>query len=113
MTCFKLLVLITAAFALVLTIPPLLSQECSPPPFEKIYVGPHDILCTPQGTYHITAEGTREKVRAVRSDWYGTYILKFKQECPICGRFYDDNTVEDGYDCPLSQTEVIPHLWCK
>lgn len=92
---------------------PLFSQECRPPPFEKIYVGPYDIRSTPEGIFHVTSIGTLEKIRALRSDCYGTYIIKFKQECPVCGRYYDDYKVEDGYDCPLSQTEIFPHLWSK
>jgi hypothetical protein len=110
---FSRFLLIMASMALSNVISPLSSQEWRPPPFEKVYVTPYEIMSTPEGTFHITSSGTMEKIRDVRSDWYGTYILKFKQECPVCGRYYDDNTVKEGYDCPLSQTEVIPHLWCK
>lgn len=98
---------------------PIFSQEWEPPPewhlpaFEKIYVTPYDILSTPQGTFYINSKGEKEKVRAVRSDWGGTYVIKYKQECPVCGRWYDDYTVQDGFDCPLSQTEVMPHIWHK
>lgn len=102
-----------ASIALTASLPPLFSEEWRPPAFEKIYVGPYDIRTTPEGIFHITASGTMEKIRALRSDWYGTYVLKFKQECPVCGRYYDDNTIEEGYDCPLSKIEVLPHFWCK
>ncbi|MBA3815143.1 MAG: hypothetical protein H0X29_01210 [Parachlamydiaceae bacterium] len=105
---FVLAVKITAAFT------PLFSQEeLDPPCFEKIYVTPYEIRCTPEGSFHVTSTGKLEKVRAIRSDWYGTYIVKFKQHCPICYRCYDDHKAAEGYDCPLSKTEVFPHIWCK
>lgn len=109
----KSLLFTIATMALTAVYFPLLSQECRLSPFEKIYVGPYDILSTPQGIFHVTRYGNLEKVRTIRFDSNGTYIIKFKQECPVCGRFYDDYKVEDGYDCPLSQTEILPHLWSK
>lgn len=80
--------------------------------FEKVYVCPYNILSTPQGTFHVASNGTMERVRAVRSDWFGTYVLKFKKECPVCGRLYEGDEVEEGYDCPMTKTELLPHLWC-
>lgn len=92
---------------------PLFSQEGHPPPFEKIYVTPSDILSTPEGTFYISPEGKQEKVRAIRSDHQGTYIIKFLRKCPVCERYYSGDTPEEGYDCPLWSSEVLPHLWCK
>src|SRR5262245_56918981 len=80
---------------------PLCCQEWEPPrewqipAFEKIYVTPHDILSTPEGTFYVNSSGVKEKIRALRSDWHGTYVIKYQQQCPICGRCYDDHKVQD------------------
>lgn len=96
--------------------PLLLSQECSatlPPPFEKIYVNLHDILTTYEGIFLKTPQGTLEKVRTLSTDPYGTYVIKYLKQCPICLRYYDGNKPHEGYDCPLDCTEITPHLWVK
>lgn len=89
------------------------SQEGSPPPFEKIYVASTDIFTTPEGIYYINFMGVGEKVRALRSDCYGTYVIKFLCQCPLCERYYSESVPPEGYDCPLMKKEIVPGLWCK
>lgn len=91
---------------------PLCAQECRhAPPFEKIYVCHEDVLTTHDGIYYKSPSGEQEKVRALRTDCYGTYIIKFKQICPLCERCYSTHAAQEGYSCPLSEKEILPYFW--
>lgn len=83
-----------------------------PPPFEKIYVSPSEVICTSQGTFYITQEDNFWPVRSIRRDAYGTYVILITQECPICGRWSASKDAPEGYSCPYFQSEVRPHIWC-
>lgn len=52
--------------------------QAAPPPFEKIYVKPGELLCTPYGTYYLSPSGKQEKVRTVLSDCCGCYVIKIQ-----------------------------------
>lgn len=88
-------------------------ENATPPPFEKIYVGPGDIMTTPQGRYYINAWGEKEKVCAVLNDCHGCYVIKITRVCPVCGRHCDGYKSPEGYDCPFGKVEVLPHIWSQ
>lgn len=83
----------------------------TPPPFEKIYVGPNDLMTTPQGCYYVNRWGEKEKVCAVLNDCYGCYVIKITRQCPVCGRCCNDTKSPEGYDCPFGKVEIQPHVW--
>lgn len=88
-------------------------ERVSPPPFEKIYVGPNDLMTTPQGCYYINAWGEKEKVCAVLNDCHGCYVIRITRLCPVCGRCCNENKAPEGYDCPFGKLEVLPHIWSE
>jgi hypothetical protein len=48
------------------------------PPFEKIYVTPHEILSTPSGTFYRSCTGEEFCVRCLNCDPCGTYVILIK-----------------------------------
>lgn len=103
-----------AILGLLLTFSPLSADELPPrpPPFEKIYVSPQEILSTPQGIFYISPEGEYRPVRTIRRDKDGrTFVILITQECPICGRWCTGKSCPEGYDCPFFELEVRPHCW--
>jgi len=82
-----------------------------PPPFEKIYVCPPEILSDPYGTYYKSSSGEYVPVRAVLRDDGGLYVIKITQKCSQCGRLYNSRYPPEGYCCPLWQIESAPNIW--
>jgi len=88
-------------------------ESAKPPPFEKIYVGPDNLMTTSQGCYYINSWGQKEKVCAVLYDCHGCYVIRITRQCPVCGRCCDGNKSPEGYDCPFGKIEVLPHIWSE
>lgn len=80
-------------------------------PFEKIYVSQDEILCTPFGIFLKHPNGHNEKVRSLLNDFKGTYVLRVKTQCPLCGRCYYGQHPDEGYSCPLYDKEIFPGIW--
>jgi hypothetical protein len=79
--------------------------------FEKVYVTPHALLCTPTGIYLKHSNGTLEKMRAVMHDNKGMYALRVIMQCPMCGRCYTHKEGVEGFCCPLYERELVPGIW--
>lgn len=72
------------------------------PAFEKLYVTPNDVLCTPEGTFYHSPEGEYLKVCSINRDAHGPYVILITRQCPICGRYYNDHTdAIEGYSCEV------------
>lgn len=84
-----------------------------PPAFEKIYVTPMQILSTTNGIYYHPDPNTYIRTSAVRRDCHGTYVILIPRQCPICLETTYEKNPREGYDCPLYETEVFPHIWSK
>ncbi len=79
------------------------AQESDLPPFEKIYVSPNDVFCTPYGSYYCSPSGAYEPIRKISCDNEGTYIIKIIRQCPTCGRYHfgKDTVSENGFNCVI------------
>lgn len=87
------------------------ADEASPPPFEKIYVTPYEVLSTPGGCYYVSPTGEYRPIRAIRRDGNGQFVILISQQCPICGRCCSEKEAPEGYTCPYFQREVRTHIW--
>ncbi|MBA2727709.1 MAG: hypothetical protein H0U49_06005 [Parachlamydiaceae bacterium] len=85
--------------------------EDTPPAFEKFYVDNSQLLSTPFGTFIKHADGREEPVRALMNDCYGTYVMKVKTQCPLCGQCYSGKKPPEDMCCPLYDKEMFPGIW--
>jgi hypothetical protein len=85
----------------------------APPAFEKIYISRDQILCMQDGIYLKHACGNLEKVRALREDCDGLYVLLIETQCSLCGACYKGKEPPDGMCCPLYEIETRPYIWSK
>ncbi len=83
------------------------------PPFEKIYINPNCLVDMPDGLYYYHANGYAEKVRTLRHDCNGFYILRIEYQCPLCGRTYLDKEPDADHGCPLFMRQILPKIWIK
>lgn len=84
-----------------------------PPAFEKIYVTRNQIISMQDGIYLKHECGNLEKVRALREDCEGLYVLLIETQCPLCGVCYKGKTPPEEMGCPIFEMERLPNLWTK
>lgn len=85
----------------------------SPPAFEKIYVERNQILSMQDGLYLKHDCGSLVKIRALREDCEGPYVLLIETQCPLCGACYSGKEPPDGLCCPIYDVETRPYQWSK
>jgi hypothetical protein len=85
----------------------------APPAFEKVYVSKEEIVSFPDGIYLKHACGNLEKVRALREDCEGLYVLLIETQCPLCGCCYKGKEPPEGMGCPIYLQEIRPYVWSK
>jgi len=83
-------------------------EVACPRAFDKIYVCPTDVLCTPQGTYYLSPTGEEIKVSAISRDCNGPYVILITRHCPSCGRTYTGSERHEGFDCPIWENYEQP-----
>lgn len=86
--------------------------DYTPSAFEKLYVTPHEILSTAEGTFYIAPDGEPMKVASVSRDCEGTYVILITRRCQGCGRYYNNDICPvDGYCCPLLEPQKGPYIF--
>lgn len=83
------------------------------PPFEKIYVTQNQLVTFPDGTYYYDEMGNSTKVKTILCDSRGMYILIVRYQCPSCGRCWEKNKPDEGYECPIFHRQYGPWIWSK
>ena len=67
----------------------------------------------PDGLYYYDESGYAEKVKTLRHDYNGFYIVRVEYQCPLCGRVYGDGKPDDEHGCPLFMRQFLPEMWVK
>lgn len=87
--------------------------ESKPPAFEKIYVTRDVILSMQDGIYLKHSCGNLQKVRCLRHDCEGMYVLLIETQCPLCGACYSGKEPPEGMCCPMFEVQTRQNVWIK
>jgi hypothetical protein len=83
------------------------------PVFEKIYVRSSQLVHKPDGLYCYDDNDQEIKVKTLLCDKKGTYVLRVRYQCTLCGKTYLDRLPEGEEGCPIYEYEIFPGIWSK